>query len=185
MGLIIGKIKGYSVCTITKGTLKKGEFFEEIEVKEPKIKEKALEIVENKGIIYGLKKDKKLKAIYLFDSKSEDDGKVLLFIDKILLDEISEEVEKEFEKALNQEMIELVSLEDYKRVEWGEDEIVPKKVKVGKYMVSLGSIFFMVGMVIGIIFDDFFIGMCLGIGLGGTSAMIVRKGKDDKKDNTK
>ena len=67
-----------------------------------------------------------------------------------------EEVEKEFEKALNQEMIELVSLEDYKRVEWGEDEIVPKKVKVGKYMVSLGSIFFMVGMVIGIFFDDIF-----------------------------
>ena len=126
MGLIIGKIKGYAVCTITRGTLKKGEFFEEIEVKEPKIKEKALKIVENKGIIYGLKKDKKLKAIYLFDSKSEDDGKVLLFIEKILLDEINEEVEKEFEKALNQEMIELVSLEDYKRVEWGEDEIVPK-----------------------------------------------------------
>ena len=92
MGLVIGKIKGYSVCTITKGTLKKGEFFEEIEVKEPKIKEKAIEIVENKGIIYGLKKDKKLKAIYLFNSKHEDDGEVLLFIEKILLDEISEEV---------------------------------------------------------------------------------------------
>ena len=82
-------------------------------------------------------------------------------------------------------MIELVSLEDYKRVEWGEDEIVPKKVKVGKYMVSLGSIFFMVGMVIGIIFDDIFLGMCLGIGLGGTSAMIVRKGKNDEKENKK
>lgn len=181
MGLIIGKIKGYSVCDITKGTLKKEGFFEEIENKEPKIKEKVEKILEDKGVMFGLKKDKKLKAIYLFDSKVENDGRILIFSEKILLDEINEEIVKEFEKVLNQELIELVSLEDYKKVEWGDDEIVPKTVKLGKYAISLGTVFFVVGITIGIIFDDIFIGMCLGIGLGASSAMIVRKGKDDKK----
>jgi len=185
MGVIVGKIKGYSVCDISKGTLKKEDFFEEIEVKEPKIKEKAMKIIENKGVMFGLKKDKKLKAIYLFDSKVEKDNRVLMFTEKILLDEINEEVEKEFEKVLNQEFIELVSLEDYSKVEWGDEEIVPRTVKVGKYAISLGALFFAIGVAIGIIFDDIFIGMCLGIGLGGSSAMIVRKGKDDKKENKK
>lgn len=185
MGVIIGKIKGYSVCDISKGTLKKEEFFQEIEVKEPKIKEKAIQILENKGVMYGLKKDKKLKAIYLFDSRVENNNRILIFTEKILLDEINEEVEKEFEKAINQELIELVSLEDYKKVEWGDEEIVPKTVKVGKYAVPLGTLFFIIGVIIGIIFDDIFIGMCLGIGLGASSAMIVRKGKDDKEENRK
>lgn len=144
-----------------------------------------MKILENKGLMFGLKKDKKLKAIYLFDSRKENNNRILIFTEKILLDEINEEVEKEFEKVINQEFVELVSLEDYSKVEWGDEEIVPKTVKVGKYVVPLGTLFFIIGVIIGIIFDDIFIGMCLGIGLGASSAMIVRKGKDDKKENKK
>ena len=180
MNFSISFILHFTVCDISKGTLKKEDFFEEIEVKEPKIKEKAMKIIEDKGVMFGLKKDKKLKAIYLFDSKMEKDNRVLMFTEKILLDEINEEVEKEFEKAINQEFIELVSLGDYSKVEWGDKDIVPKTIKVGKYAISLGTLFFIIGVIIGIIFDDIFIGICLGIGLGASSAMIVRKGKDDK-----
>lgn len=35
--MMIGKIKGYSICDISKGTLKKEDFFDEIKNKDSKI----------------------------------------------------------------------------------------------------------------------------------------------------
>ena len=64
---MIGKIKGYSICNIGKGMLKKDEIFDEISKKDIMIKEKIQNTLVNNGLIYALKKDKKLKAVYLFN----------------------------------------------------------------------------------------------------------------------
>lgn len=110
---MIGKIKGYSVCDINKGTLKKADFFDEIKNKDSKIQEKIEKILQNKGLAFGLKKDKKLKAVYLFETLDEENKKILRFIEKIILEEITNEIQEKFKKDLITEFTELVSLEDY------------------------------------------------------------------------
>lgn len=179
---MVGKIKGYSVCSISKGTLKKEDFFDEIKNKDLNVKEKIQNILSNHGIIYGLKKDKKLKAVYLFESITEDKKRILKFTEKILLEEINKEIQEEFEKDITEELSEFVSLEEYSKIVWDENVIVPKMVKVGKYNLPLGSLMFVVGVIFGILTDDLAMGMCIGICLGCGSAVIMKK-KDNNENN--
>lgn len=181
--MMIGKIKGYSIFDISKGTLKKEDFFDEIKNKDSKIKEKIEKILQNKGLAVGLKKDKKLKAVYLFEAVEEDNKKILRFTEKIILEEITNEIQEKFEKDLITEFTELVSLEDYAKVEWDDNTIVPKTVKVGKYNIPLGSLMFLLGTIFGILIDDLTMGICIGLCLGCGSAIIVKRKDDDSKNN--
>lgn len=183
MGIMIGKVKGYSVCDISKGTLKKEEFFNEIENRDSNIREKLESVLQNKGLVFGLKKDKKLKAVYIFESANEDKKKILRFTEKILLDEIDNEIQEKFEKDLINEFKELVSLEEYAKVEWNENVIVPKTLKVGKHSVPIGSLIFLLFIIFGIIIDDVAIGMCMGLAFGCGYAIIVKR-KDDDENKT-
>jgi len=181
---MFGKIKEYSVCTVSKSNLKKEEFFDEILSIDTTIKEKIQNVLSNHGLIYGLKKDKKLKAIYMFESYVEDKKRILKFTEKILLNEINKEVQEEFEKLIKDELSEFVSLEDYSKIEWGDNVIVPKMVKVGKYNIPLGSLMFFVGIIFGIVTNDLTMGICIGICLGCGSAVIMKR-KDDNDDSSK
>lgn len=180
---MIGKIREYSVCNVSKSILKKDEFFEDILSRDTMIKEKIQNILSNNGIIYGLKKDKKLKAVYLFESITEDKKHILRFTEKIILDEISKEIQEEFEKCIIEELSEFVSLEDYSKIEWGDNIIVPKMVKVGKYNLPLGSLMFVVGVAFGLFTNDLFFGIMIGIVLGCGSAVIVKR-KDNDENKT-
>lgn len=182
MGILIGKVNGYSICNITKVMLKKNDFFEQIEKKDIKIKEKIQTTLNNKGLIFGFKKDKKLKAIYIFESVIENKKRILKFTEKILLEEISKELQDNFEKNISNELMELVSLEDYEEIEWNGNVIVPKTIKLGKYNIPLGSLLFILGIIFGAIINDITIGICMGLGLSCGSAAILREKNDD---NTK
>lgn len=181
--MMIGKIKGYSIFDISKGTLKKEDFFDEIKNKDSKIKEKIEKILQNKGLAWGLKKDKKLKAVYLFEAVEEDNKKILRFTEKIILEEITNEIQEKFEKDLITEFTELVSLEDYAKVEWDGNTIIPKTVKVGKYNIPLGSLMFLICIIFGILMDDLVLGICVGSVLGCSFAVIVKKNDKNSKND--
>lgn len=174
-------IEGYSLCNISKGTLKKEKFFDEIKNKDSKIQEKLEKTLKNKGLAFGLKKDKKLKAVYLFEATTEEKKNILRFTEKILLEEITNEIQEKIEKDLITEFAELVSLEDYAKVEWDDNIIIPKTVKVGKYNVPLGSLMFLLGIIFGILMDDLVLGICVGSCLGCGSAIIVKKNDKNSK----
>ncbi len=173
--MIIGTIKGYKVCSINN--LKNVDLFEEIELKSPNIKENIKRVIEGKGIIYALKKNKKLKSIYLFESIKEEKNRLLRFIEKVSVDEISEEIEQELEKNIYEEFTELVTFEDYDKIEWNDKEIIPKMVKIGKFNITLGGLCLFLGITVGIIIDDLIWGTTIGIIAGSAVGSIVRNKK--------
>lgn len=171
-------VRGYKICKINKKSLNKAELFSELENKEPKIKEIIENVILNeKGIVYGLKKGNILKAVYVFLGKEiENNEKILTFSKNVSTDEISEEVSNEFEKTILEELKECVSFEEYKKVEWNDQEIVPQTIKIGKYNVSAGIIGFFAGILIGaILLDSFVLGLGLGIIFASSGAIIKKK----------
>lgn len=64
--MIIGSIKGYDVCNVTPKKLEKEGLLNELKTIESDIKETILDVIKNKGIVYGLKKKKILNAVYIF-----------------------------------------------------------------------------------------------------------------------
>jgi len=178
---MIGKIKGYSVCNASKNMLKKDELFEDILTRDKKIKEKIQNILSDNGMIYGLKKDKKIKAVYLFESTFEDKKHILKFTEKIILDEINKEIQEKFEECIISELSEFVSLEEYSKIEWGDNIIVPKKVKIGKYSIALGSFMVIIGTIFGFLINDLVLGVCIGTILGYSIGAIVEEKNADIK----
>ena len=88
--VIIGYIKGYDFCVVTKKKLEKEEFLSELINENPNIKEEMMSVLDNNGYIIGLTKKKVLKLAYLFDLNE----KVLTFRNKILTKEIDEKIEQ-------------------------------------------------------------------------------------------
>lgn len=167
--------KGFHLCDIGKKKINKEEFVEEIKAKDAKIAEEVINVLSNKGEVCGFKKDKKLKAIYLFEREKEEKKVILKLSKKIMVDEISEEMEKELDDVLLTNFIEVVALEEISKVVFEDKEIVPKTVKVGKFNIAIGSLSLAIGTIIGVLFlgDDWYIGVMLGISIGAMFGAII------------
>ena len=66
-----GIIDGYEMNLVGKLRLKKEDLFEEIKKKDKDIIEKCKKVLENGGNIYSYEKDKKIKALYVFEKENE------------------------------------------------------------------------------------------------------------------
>ena len=131
--------EGYELCGISERRLKKGDFFLEIEEREPKIKELIREFITDKGVVYCFYKDKKLKAVYLFKQNMEEKNKILNLFKFICVDEITGDIKQTFDNLIIAVLSEEVALGAVKRVELYDKEIVSKMVKIDNYELPLGS----------------------------------------------
>lgn len=175
---MFGSIKGYKVFEITTKLLKNGKWsFEEISKNNEKIVEEIENVLDNKGLVFALgkkiDKNRVVKAVYIFKTDLNGDEKVLVFDKKIFSEKISEDVISEFENNIDDVLGAAVSKEQVNRAIFGEKEFELKKVKIGKYEVSSALLWFVWGVLLWVVTDDF-IWFCLGICFGATSSYVVK-----------
>ena len=170
---MIGYIKGYDFCVVTKKKLEKEEFLSELLNEKSNIKDEIENILDNNGYVIGLKKKNILKLVYFFELK----GKVLTFKKKILTKEIDEKTKNEFEKIITEELKEKLVFEELEKIDWNDIEIKPKKKAGFSFTV------FAICIVLGFIFDNIAMGILWGFIFGLTSGTaIVQKKNNKKKD---
>ena len=170
---MIGYVKGYNICNISKKKLANEELFMELVEIDSEVKDKVLEILDNNGYIIGLKKGKILKSIYMFSY--DKDNKILKFSNSIQAKDIAKESIEEFEKAILEELKEKVLLEEISKVEWNDNIIEPRQFS--KFSGSAFAICISLGLMYGIIFDNMGLGLLFGIAFGLCFGVVVKKKK--------
>lgn len=168
---MIGYVKGYNVCNITKKKIENEELFIDLIKIDSEMKDKVLEILDNNGYIIGLKKKKVLKSIYFFSY--DKDNKVLKFSNSIQTKDIAKESIEEFEKAILEELKEKVLLEEISKVEWNDNIIEPRQFS--NFSGSALAIGISLGVTYGIIFDNIGLGLLFGIAFGLCFGVVVKK----------
>lgn len=176
--MIIGSIKGYDVCNVTPKKLEKEGLLNELKTIESDIKETILDVIKNKGIVYGLKKKKILNAVYIFLNIKEDNKKILKLKYDIHIQDIEEKVINEFEKIISQELGELVTEGEFDKVIFNDMEILPNENDKG-FAGSTYALCLSIGVMFGIIYDQLVWGLLIGNLLGITfgSARMIKKKK--------
>lgn len=170
-------IKGFHICNIRKNKINDSEFVEDIKTKDSKITQEVMDVIENKGKVYGVKKDQKLKAIFLFERVENEKKKTLKLSKKIFVDEINKEMEQQIENKLLERMAQDVALEEVSKVIFEDKEIVPEEVKIGKTSIALSSFIFILSIIIGMVFfyDHWYICMGAGIAIGAICGAVIKK----------
>lgn len=166
--MVVGYIKGYDFCVITKKRLEKEEFLSELLNEKTDIKEEIMSALDNNGYVIGLEKKKVLKVAYLF----ELNGKVLTFKNKVLAKEIDEKIQQEFEKIITEELKEKLTFEELEKIDWNDIEIVPKKKEGFSFLVFFSCV------ALGIVFDNIGMGILWGFILGITTRVAIVKKKE-------
>lgn len=170
---MIGYVKRYNICNISKKKLANEELFVDLLKIDSEIKSKISEILDNNGYIIGLKKKKILKSIYIFSY--DKDNKVLKFSNSIQVKDITKESIEEFEKAILEELKEKVLLDEISKVEWNDNIIEPRQFS--KFSGSAFAICISLGLMYGIIFDNLGLGLSFGITFGLCFGVVVKKKK--------
>ena len=159
-----GIIDGYEMNLVGKLRLKKEELFEEVKKKDKDIIEKCKKALENDGVIYSYEKDKKIKALYVFEKEKKEDGKVLVNKETIYTKEIDDKLKVRLDDRIKEELKEKIALLEYKKI-YINDEVVqfnPKKSKKDIYLSLGGGA--LVGLAFGwVVFDDIIFGIVWAI----------------------
>lgn len=170
-------IKEFHLCNVRKKQINNYEFIKEIKAKDSRIIQEVIDVIENKGKVYGFEKNKKLKAIFLFEKVKNEKKKTLKLSKKILLDDIDKEMEQQFENILISNFVQYVALEDISKVIFENQEIVPEVVKVGKFGIALSSLIVILSTIIGTVFfnDYWYIFFGAGIAIGTICGAVIKK----------
>lgn len=161
----IGIIDGHDIIAIGKIKAKKDKLFTEILKVDKKIQEDVKEITEEEaGRIFAITKKGKIKGLYLFEAKEENDSKILNHLKTVYTKDVKEEVQDKYDQHILNIAKDYVSMQEYKKVTF-EDKIVqidPKLTKKDKEIALLGG--FAVGFMFGwIIFENPLLGIVYGI----------------------
>ena len=184
----IGIIDGHDIIAIGKIKAKKDKLFTEILKVDKKIQDDVKEITEEEaGRIFAITKKGKIKGLYLFEAKEENDSKILNHLKTVYTKDVKEEVQDKYDQHILNIAKDYVSMQEYKKVTF-EDKIVqidPKLTKKDKEIALLGG--FAVGFMFGwIIFENPLLGIVYGIIFApifsGLKVVITKK---RKKKNTK
>lgn len=184
----IGIIDGHDIIAIGKIKAKKDKLFTEILKVDKKIQEDVKEITEEEsGRIFAITKKGKIKGLYLFEAKEENDSKILNHLKTVYTKDVKEEVQDKYDQHILNIAKDYVTMQEYKKVTF-EDKIVqidPKLTKKDKEIALLGG--FAVGFMFGwIIFENPLLGIVYGIIFApifsGLKVVITKK---RKKKNTK
>ena len=172
--IMIGYLKGYNICKVSKKDIEKDKFVEDLETS---IKEEILKTFEKKGYVYGLKKGKVLKVVYLFDS-NEIEGKVNLTFTKSYYSKDVEDREEDFDNAFLEAMKDKLILEEFSKITWKDNEIQVenKEEDDDENMVTIALPLCMcLGMGLGFVFDNVLFGIVIGFAVGTLLGLIKNK----------
>ena len=162
--MVLIDVTGYTFCSIKKSDLGKKEFLSDIEKIEPKIKEKITKILNNGGKIYGLKKRRKLKVVYLFDAVEQNEQKGLVFEQSIYTENVKDAKIKECEIAIRQILQEEVNKNNYIGVKWNNLKIAFNKKE--NFFALMFPICLLIGAMVGYAFSHVVTGCAIGTFVG-------------------
>ena len=106
--MIVGSIKGYNICNVTKKIIEKENSMNELEQVETNIKDEIIKNLENKGYVYGLKEKDIVKAVYLFENTKNENKNILVFKTSLYTNDVKDKMEQ-FEKIILEELKEMVN----------------------------------------------------------------------------
>ncbi len=172
--MISSNIKGHKICTITKKNIEKENYINDLQKIDNNVKEEIINVLENKGYIYGLEKMNSLKAVYIFDNIRDNKKKVVVF-NKLLYVEDAKDKMNEFEKIIIEELKELVNWGECSKVIWNDIEIEPNNMNTFSFPTF--SMCILLGLLYGIIFDNLGIGLLFGVSIGSCFGAVVKRKK--------
>ena len=167
--IMIGYLKGYDICRVTKGEMKKDKVVEELDAS---IKEEILKVLEKNGFVYGFKKGKVLKVVYLFDSNQIEGESNLIFTKSYYSKEV-EDKKEEFDNVFLEAMKEKLVLEEFSKITWKDEEIELKNNQEEIKLVISLPLSISLGMAIGLIFNNLLLGTAIGIIVGTLVGLIT------------
>ena len=144
--MVLVYIRGYDFIEITNKDIQKKEFLSELETINPEIKNKILNILENDGKIYGLKRNGRLKTAYLFKNITENDEKILAFEESFNTEDVEHKL-KACEEAIEMSLQEEVNKKRFKKAKWNNKEIIFNKNT--NWFEELFSLFSYLGIAFG------------------------------------
>ena len=168
------KNHGYNICNVTNKTMKKEDSIKELEKIETNIKAEIINILENKGYVYGLMDKDTLKAVYLFENTKSENKNILVFKTSLCTDDVKDKIEQ-FEKIVLEELKEIVNFGICSKVIWNDIEIEPNTIN--GFSGFNFSICIFLGILYGIIFDNIAVGLPLGVAIGLCFGAVVKKKK--------
>lgn len=166
--IMIGYLKGYNIFRVSKREMKKDKVFGELETS---IKEEILNTFEKNGFVYGFKKGKVLKVVYLFDS-NQNEGEVNLIFTKSYYSKDVEGREEEFDNAFLEAIKDKIVLDEFSKITWKDNEIEVKNEQEDKVVITL-PLCMVLGMGLGLIFNNLLLGTVIGIIVGTLLGLIT------------
>ena len=168
------KEKHYREVILKKRTLDGKIFCELVKVDSSIVRETEYAL-ENKNIVFAYKEKNILKIIYLFETVQSENGKILVFKKAVHTPDVSEEDLNKIESNICQDLGADIAMDEIQRVEWNDKEIVPTKVKIGKYELGTAALIFISALVISVFSDEIALPISVGILLALTCGYTIRK----------
>ncbi|MCD7839829.1 MAG: hypothetical protein LUG46_04285 [Erysipelotrichaceae bacterium] len=159
---MLGYIKGYTTCTITKKKTNE-ETLSELIIIDNNIQNKLAEAFNNDAYVFGMKKKKVLKCVYIFHKEKD----TLIFSETIKTDEITDKILKSFEKDIIEDLKVKVSTKEIAYVDWNDIVIEPNN------SLNWLAIGISLGVLIGIALDSIALGICFGVVFGCCYGAVV------------
>ena len=164
-------IKNINVSSMTKRKLNNKAAFSDMIECDSKIISKINKCFNDGGFVYYFEYKKVIKALYLFEVNGEHA--------KCTYEIISSDIAFEDKEYLNQAVIDdlnqLIINEKVTEIEWNNQIINPKKVKLEKYGIPLFALTLIIGGVLGYAINSFILGVAFGFGIGFLGAYSLRK----------
>lgn len=167
----MNSLKGYKPLIINKGDLKHIEQFIELDSQNGNLVNKITKLLNEKnfnGVIYALKKDGKFKSVYVFEpDENESEPDVIKYTAGITLEDVPNEVIKEFEEIIADEFKEAVSVDEtWRKVIWNDRAIEAKPIKLGSINLVTTIVVILISILIGALIGKILICSAIGVIIG-------------------
>ena len=130
---MFGNIKEYKVLEITKKVLEKKKW--SLDEFDSSVMDEINETLNNDGLVLALgrkvEKNKIVKGVYIFKKEIRDDENIITFDKNVFVEEIREEIVRDFENAVDDYLGAVVSEQQAHRAFFRDKEFELIKVKVG------------------------------------------------------
>ena len=164
-------IKDIDVSSMTKRKLNNKTAFADMIECDSKIISKIKKCFDNGGFVYYFEYKKVIKALYLFDVNGE--------FAKCTYELISSDIAFEDKEYLNEAVIDdlnqLIVNKKVNQIEWNGLIITPNKIKFEKYVKPLFILILVIGGILGLVINNFILGLLFGFGVGLLGAYSLKK----------
>lgn len=146
----------YKGLILKEKDTKNTSLFTDLFKKDQDLKNNINEVLTHNGFLYGIEKDNKLKSIYLFETIKHSEHKMLRLIKEVHLDEVTDEIKKEFIEIISNDLKKKLNFKEYKKVSLKDIDIIPHRVVITKLNIIIGIILLMIGIGFTVITKQFF-----------------------------